>query len=134
MLKTIFSKKYRLEKNKWKKDHINFWQESLELRNDRFSLFQIKLNDHLKNLLDRNSVEYKTEITEHLDINDKSRTVKMITISLQNRTDSKFWIYHDMADFKLNKKSQIYEEWGYIKPNDLIEEYLKSTKEILEIK
>lgn len=131
---TFISKKKRQEKKQLNQDHIRFWKEHLELNNDGYSLFQINLNRQLRNLLDTKRIEYSTEITKHIDTNENSKIVKLITITLINIPDSKFWIYHNMADFKLNKKSQIYEEWGYLKPYDLIEEYLKSTVEILEIK
>ncbi|ESU19857.1 hypothetical protein FEDK69T_31140 [Flavobacterium enshiense DK69] len=58
----------------------------------------------------------------------------MITLSLNDYPESKIWIYHDMAEYDLNKIHHIYEEWGYLNPNDLKERFLNSIREILKVK
>jgi cyclophilin family peptidyl-prolyl cis-trans isomerase len=128
----IFMKEHA-ENQKWHQNHIQFWGRYLEINNEGFSLFQTKLQSQLNDLLDRNAVEYLTEIKEYKDINGKNKIVKMITVKVNDTNNSKFWIYHDMADFDLNKNHQVFEEWSYLDPEELIEKYLKSTMGILRL-
>ena len=132
-MRNIFKKIFNSSKRKeWNENHIIHWEKSLELDDSGFSFFQNELLSKLEKVLIDCGIEYVTEIAEHKDLNDKNRIVKMITLILDE--NSKFWIYHDMADFNIKNEHQIYEEWGYLKPEDLINRYLKSTKELLKLK
>jgi hypothetical protein len=117
------------KQREWRKNHVIYWQNFLELNNSGFSLFQIELRDKLIHILSNNTISYVTEIVEHRDLNDESRIVKMITLTSDDNL--KFWIYHDMAELEIDNKHEIYEEWGYLKPQDLIDRYLKSTEKLL---
>lgn len=124
----------KLNENKqWNKNHILNWKSHLETDKKGFTLFQKKMFDKLKQELMDNSISFSKEITEHKDLNDENRIVKMITLTLDKYQKSKFWIYHDMVDFIINNKSQIFEEWEYLNPEDLIFECLKSTRELLKL-
>ena len=132
-LDNILYKLFSSSKQKeWNKNHILYWGKSLELDDSGFSVFQNELIGKLKQVLNDNNISFVSEVTEHSDLNDKNKIVKMILLTLDE--NSKFWVYHDMADFIIKNESQIYEEWGYLKPEDLINEYLKSAKELLKIK
>lgn len=117
------------KRKEWNENHILYWKKYLELNDAGFSIFQNELFSKLENVLTDCGESYETEITEHDDLNSENRIVKMIQLTLNK--NSKFWIYHDMADFMIENESQVYEKWGYLKPEDLINEYLKSTKELL---
>ena len=121
------------ENKKWNIEHEQFWKSELEMNNDGLSNFQYGLLNEIKYILDSNSITYKEENSKHIDINDDSKIVKMITITLNQPKESKFWIYHDMAEYELDNIHHIYEEWGYLKPNDLKERFLKTAREILKI-
>ena len=118
------------KRKEWNKNHISHWKKELILNDSGYSLFQNKLLEKLENVLTDFGISYVTEITEHKDLEDGNRIVKMITLTLDE--NSKFWIYHDMGEFDLKKEHQIYEEWGYLKPSDLINKYIKSTTELLK--
>ena len=128
-MRNIFKSTKRKE---WNENHIFHWKKYLELDDSGFSLFQNELVSKLKSILKVCGNSYETEITEHYDLNDADRIVKMIKLTLDE--NSKFWIYHNMADFTIESENQVYEEWGYLKPEDLINEYLKSAKELLNRK
>jgi hypothetical protein len=131
-VKNIFWKLFSSTKREeWNKNHILYCSKYLELNDNGYSLFQTKLLDELENVLTDFRISYVTEITEHRDLNDKYKDVKMITLTLDD--NSKFWIYHDMAEFDLRNEHQIYEEWGYLKPQDLMDKYLDSVKDRLKI-
>lgn len=121
------------ENKKWNIEHEQFWKSELEMNNDGVSNFQYRLLNEIKYILDSNSITYKEENSKHIDINDDSKIVKMITITLNQPKESKFWIYHDMAEYELDNIHHLYEEWGYLKPNDLKERFLKTAREILKI-
>ena len=87
----------------------------------------------LKNLFVSNSIQYVEEVSEHTDLVDLNKIVKMITLSLKDYSESQLWIYHDMAEYNVIKKHAIFEEWGYISPEELQEKYIKSLREILKI-
>lgn len=133
LLKNLLRNMLKSSKGKnWNADHILNWEKYLELNDSGFSNFQNELFSKLKILLADFSIPFETEITEHLDLNDKNKIVKMITLTLGE--NSKFWIYHDMADLEIKNQHEIYEEWGYLKPEDLINKYLKSAEELLKLK
>ena len=129
LFRKIFTSTNRKE---WNENHILNWEKSLKLNDSGFSVFQKELVFELECVLADCGIKYETEITEHTDLNDKNRIVKMITLTSDE--NYKFWIYHDMAELEIKKQHEIYEEWGYLKPEDLINEYLKSTKELLKLK
>lgn len=118
------------KRKKWNENHISYWKKELILNDSGYSFFQNKLFKKLENILTDFGISFVTKITEHKDLEDENKIVKMITLTLDE--NSKFWIYHDMAEFDFKKKHQIYEEWGYLKPNDLINEYIKSILELLK--
>lgn len=123
---------FNFKKNReWIKNHILYWIKSLELDDYGFSFFQIELRNKLEKILNDNAISFTTEITDHADLNDRNRAVKIICLTLNE--SSIFWIYHDMADFMINNEIEIYEEWGYLKPEDLIEKYLESSKRLLKL-
>lgn len=122
---------FKSTKNKqWNKNHTLYWKESLELNDSGFTVFQNKLFVVLEILLKEKAITYTTEITRHEELDPRSRIVKMILITIDEH--SKFWIYHDMADFIILNKHQVYERWDYLQPDDLIHEYIKSAKEVLK--
>lgn len=124
---------FNWKKNReWRENHILYWKKPLELDISGFSYFQIELREKLEKILNNHSILFAIEITEHADLNDRNRAVKMITLILDG--NSKFWIYRDMAELSINNEHQIYEEWGYLKPEDLIKRYLNSTKKLLNQK
>lgn len=126
-LKSIF-------KSSWNTEHKKLWKISLELTNEGFSNFQTELNNKIKQLLNTNSIKFTENITDHTDLNDNSKKVKLIELSLNNFTESKLWIYHDMAEFDINKKHHIYEEWGYLKPEELQKIFVENICDILNVK
>lgn len=131
-MKKIFWELFSSSKRKeWRKKHILYWRKYLELNEDGYSLFQTELLDKLENVLTDFRISYVIEITEHKDLNDGNRIVKMIMLTLDE--DCKFWIYHDMAEFDLRNEHEIYEEWGYLKPQDLMDKYIESMKKQLKI-
>ncbi|UJF29355.1 hypothetical protein L0B70_10990 [Kaistella sp. 97-N-M2] len=87
----------------------------------------------IKNLFDSNSIQYVEEVSEHTDLADLNKIVKMITLSLEDYSESQLWIYHDMAEYNIIKKHAIFEEWGYISPAELQVKYIKSLRDILKI-
>ena len=132
-MKNLFTKIFKSSKRKeWNENHILNWKNSLELNDSGFSVFQKELVSKLESVLADCGISYETEIMGHTDLSDENRIVKMITLTSDG--NSKFWIYHDMAELKIKKQHEIYEEWGYLKPEDLINDYLKSTKELLKLK
>ena len=126
-LKSIF-------KSSWNTEHKKFWKISLELNNEGFSNFQTELNNKITQLLNTNSIKFTENITEHADVNDNSKKVKLIELSLNDFTESKLWIYHDMAEYDINKKHHIYEEWGYLKPEELQKVFVENMCDVLNIK
>lgn len=120
--------------NKWNKDHILFWKIPLELNSDGFTGFQTGLTNAVKTLLESNQINYTEEIEEVIDsLSDDYENVKLVTLTLTDHNDSKLWIYHDMAEYDINKKHHIFEEWGYLSPTDLQERYIKKLSEVLGI-
>ena len=115
----------------WNKKHISFWKDSLMIQPDGYTLFQTNLLNKIKEIFDSNSIDYKISVSNHPDLNNPDITVKMVTVNF-NET-SKLWIYHDMAEYDISEIHHIYEEWGYLKPSDLNDEYLKSVKTILKV-
>lgn len=132
-MKNLLTKIFKSSKRKeWNENHILNWTKPLELNDSGFSGFQSELVYKLKNVLADFGISFEIEISEHDDLNDESRIVKMITLTSDG--NSKFWIYNDMAELEIEKKHEIYEEWGYLKPEDLISEYIKSVKKLLNRK
>ncbi len=127
-----FIKIFNCSKSKeWNKNHIHFWKEYIDLNNEGFSSFQNELFGEIKKVLNDYNISFVGEVTEHQDLNDKNRVVKMITLILDD--NSKFWIYHDMAEFDLRNEHEIYEKWGYLKPQNLMDRYLESMKKFLKL-
>ena len=120
------------KRKEWNENHILNWKKYLELNDSGFSIFQKELVSKLETVLTNCGISYEIEITEHTDLNDENRIVKMITLT--SNQNSKFWIYNDMAELEVKKKHEIYEEWGYLKPEDLINKYIKSARELLKTK
>ena len=119
--------------NKWKENHLSYWNPQLELKSDGFSGFQSELIKQVKDLLNSNSIKYIENVSQHRDLDDKDRVVKMVTLTLTDFLESSLWIYHDMAEYDLNKSHHIYEEWGYLSPIELQDKYIKSIIHILKI-
>lgn len=131
-MKNIFWELFSSTKRKeWRENHILYWSKYLELNEKGFSLFQTELLDRLENVLTDFGISYVPEIIEQEDLNDERRVVKMITLTINE--NSKFWIYHNMAEFALGSEHEIYEEWGYLKPQDLMDRYLISMKKLLKL-
>jgi len=118
-------------KKEWNNNHADNWNKFLNLNDLGLSLFQNNLLIDLKQILKNNTIRFDSKIKEHKEIDDNNLMVKLITVSIDE--NCKFWIYYDMAELDLKGKHQIYEKWNYLKPQDLIAEYLKSTKEILKL-
>ena len=132
-MKNPLTKLFKSSKRKeWNENHILNWKKPLELNDSGFSVFQIELVSKLENVLAVCGIHYETEITEHYDLTSENEIVKMIKLTLNEH--SKFWIYHNMAELEIKGKHEIYEEWGYLKPDELIKKYLESTKELLKLK
>jgi hypothetical protein len=123
VFKNIFGRR-----KKWNKEHIESWKDELKLKGDGYSKFQSDLASKVKSELSDLEIEFSTITTEHESLTDKNAMVKMITITLNNLTDCKIWIYHDMAEYDLMNTHHIFEEWGYLKPDDLKETLLNSMK------
>lgn len=117
------------KRKEWNKNHIFHWKKEFILNDFGFSLFQNELFEELKSVLIDFEISYETDISKNKDLDEENRIVKMITMTLDE--NSKLWIYHDMAELDIKKKHQIYEKWGYLKPSDLINEYIESIKELL---
>ena len=115
----------------WNKDHKAFWKSALELNDEGLSNFQNELINEVKVLLNSNSIKYLEKTSKHFDLNDNEKIVKMITLSLIEYSESKIWIYNDMAEYDINKIHHIYEEWGYLTPNELQEKFLSGIRKIL---
>ncbi len=120
--------------NKWNKNHIALWKIPLEINANGFSNFQSNLLNVTKNFLESNEIKYSEEITTHIDNVDENKIVKLITLTLTDFLNSKLWIYHDMADYDINKKHHIFEEWGYLSPIDLQEKFIENLHIVLKIK
>ncbi|WP_417940370.1 hypothetical protein [Flavobacterium sp. RS13.1] len=118
----------------WNRNHEESWKTPLELNNEGLSNFQAELLKKIKELLYSNSIKFIVKNTEHIDLNNSDRKVKMITILLTDLKESQIWIYNDMAEYEINKIHHIYEEWGYLTPIELQEKYIKNIREILKIK
>ena len=118
----------------WNRNHEESQKTPLELNSEGFSNFQAELLNKIKELLHSNSIKFTVENTEHIDLNNSDRKVKMITIHLNDLPESQIWIYNDMAEYEINKIHHIYEEWGYLTPVELQEKYIENIKEILKIK
>jgi hypothetical protein len=116
----------------WNKKHDENWKTQLELNSEGFSNFQVVLIEKVKETLNLNSISFSEEISIHNDLNNYDREVKMITLNLNDFSESKIWIYHDMAEYEINKIHHVYEEHGYLTPEELQEEFLKSMSEIIE--
>jgi hypothetical protein len=117
----------------WNRNHEEFWKTPLELNSEGLSNFQSELLDKIKELLNSNSIKFIENKSEHYDLDNSDRIVKMVNIILNDFPESQFWIYNDMAEYKLNKIHHIYEEWGYLSPFELQEWYIKNVREILKI-
>ena len=115
----------------WNKDHKAFWKSALELNDEGLSNFQNELINEVKVLLNSNSIKYLEKTSKHFDLNDNEKIVKMITLSLIEYSESKIWIYNGMAEYDINKIHHIYEEWGYLTPNELQEKFLSGIRKIL---
>jgi len=120
--------------NKWNKNHIALWKIPLQINADSFSNFQLSLLNEVKNLLESNGIKYYEETTTHFDNIGDNEVVKLTTLTLTDSINSKLWIYHDIADYDINKKHQIFEEWGYLSPNELQEKFVESLQVVLKIK
>jgi len=123
IFKNIFGRR-----KKWNAEHIEYWKDELKLKDDGYSQFQSDLASIVKSELIDLKIEFSSVTTNHESISDKDVTVKMITLTLNNLTDSKIWIYHDMAEYDLMNTHHIFEEWGYLKPDDLKETFVSSMK------
>jgi len=117
---------------KWRKEHIEYWRDDLLIRDNGFSNFQSILRNKTIEILDSASITYEESISNHLALNEKDKKVKMIALKLDN--ESEVWIYHDMAEYDIGGTHHIYEEWGYLKPAELQDEFTKSFKDILKLK
>jgi hypothetical protein len=117
------------KRKEWNENHKLNWKSSLKYDKSGFSIFQNELLGKLENVLENFGISSVKEITEHKSLDNENIIVKMITLTLDE--NSKFWIYHDMAELDLVKEHQIYEEWGYLKPEDLINEFIKSTMKLI---
>lgn len=127
------NKLFRLLKSynrkEWEEDHVQNWKNFLELNDSDFSAFQKALLYEIESVLKDFGISYKTEITEYTDLNDKRRKVKMI--KLTSNQNSSFWVYPDMAELEVGKKHEVYEQFGYLEPVVLINEYVKSARKLL---
>jgi hypothetical protein len=123
VFKNIFGRR-----KKWNKEHIEYWKDELKLRADGYSKFQSDLFSLVKSELTDLKIEFSTETTNHESLSNRSITVKMITLTLNSLTASKIWIYHDMAEYDLMQTHHIFEEWGYLKPDDLSDAFISSMK------
>lgn len=119
-------------RKKWNKDHIEYWTDKKKLRTDRYSKFQSDLFSRVKSELTSLKIEFSTETTNHESLSNNCVTVKMITLVLNNLIDSKIWIYHDMAEYDLMETHHTFEEWGYLKPDDLSDAFISSMKNEIE--
>jgi len=117
--------------SKWNKNHKLLWKNSLEQDDDGFSGFQLTLAEDIKCLLNANAIKFTEEVAVYFDYTGDYEYVKLVTIILDELPDSKLWVYHDMAEYVINKEHHIYEEWGYLSPEDLQNRYLNSICEIL---
>ncbi len=115
----------------WNDAHVLHWSKYLELDVSGFSVFQKELSSKLQDLLANFEIAYQTELSEHFDGNEGDRMVKILLIT--SGQNLKCWIYHDMADLEINKQHKVFEEWGYLKPDDLIRDYLKETRELVRL-
>lgn len=123
LLKNIFG-----SRRKWNSEHIEYWKDELKLDNEGFSRFQSDLASRVKSELTDLQIEFTAETTSHQSLAEKNLTVKMITLTLISLTNSKVWIYHDMAEYDLMNTHHIFEEWGYLKPDDLRDTFINSMK------
>ena len=121
--KNIFS-----SRKKWNKEHVEYWKDNLKLKDDGYSKFQSDLVSRVESELSDLKIEFSIETTSHESLFDKNLIVKMITLTLNNLSDSKIWIYHDMAEYDLLNTHHIFEEWGYLKPDDLSDTFINSIK------
>ena len=119
IFKNIFGRK-----KKWNTEHIEYWNDELKLDNDGYSKFQLILFTKVKTALTDQNLCFTSEITEHSHLDNKDTALKMITLTLGNLNDSKIWIYHDMAEYDLMNTHHIFEEWGYLKPDDLRDRFI----------
>ena len=116
----------------WNRNHEEFWKSSLELNKDGLSYFQAELTEKIKKVLNSLSITFKEKITEHSDINNRDRIVKMITITFLENPKSKLWVYNDMAEYEINQIHHIFEEWGYLSPTELQKRFLTELNETLQ--
>ncbi|MCL9769376.1 hypothetical protein NAT47_03010 [Flavobacterium sp. HXWNR69] len=117
----------------WYKQHYQFWEKYLVLNNENLSKFQKNLSNDVKNLLESNHISFLEEIKEDTGFIIQEKTAKIITIKLTNVKDSTFWIYFDGSRYKLKGKNHNYEDINYLKPEELIDRYIKEVKKILNI-
>jgi hypothetical protein len=119
-------------KTNWNKRHTEYWKESLQFDQNRLSFFQVELVDKLREQLNNCSLQYSIKITDFKDFDKEKKEVKLVTMTIDKWPGSKLWIYNNMADFEIDKNHQVFEEWGYLKPNDLMDKYLESLNELLK--
>lgn len=74
----------------WNRNHEEFWKTSLELNSEGLSNFQSELLDKIKELLNSNSIKFIENKSEHYDLDNSDRIVKMVNIILNDFPESQF--------------------------------------------
>ena len=117
--------------NNWNQKHKKLWESSLEINNEGLSYFQVNLTELINIILNTFSLKYEVEITEHIENNSNNKTFKMLTFKFLEKADSKIWVYNNMADFEIDGKHCVFEEWGYLSPKELETQFIRNLKNIL---
>src|SRR5690554_3053551 len=131
-VRNILGKIFKSSKNKkWRRNQLAYWDEYLVLNETGFSLFQLELFETLKQVLKDNNISFESEVAEHLKFNNRYKVEKMITVTLEDK--SVFWIYREKANFSIDYEPQFFDSWDYLKPEALMDGFMKSMKDLLKL-
>lgn len=121
------------KRKKWSDEHKKNWKEHLENSEDGLSIFQTKIENQVKSLLNDYSLTAKRKITKHLDLDDKTKEVKLISLRINELNSSEIWIYHDQAEYDIDGTHHTFEGTGYLKPIELELNFLDNLKEKIKL-
>jgi hypothetical protein len=121
-----FFRKLFVRRNKWNAVHNEFWKIELEQDEAGCSIFQRDCVSRVEFTLNGHEILYSIEKIELKYELDKKGIATLISFRFAKDGDSKIWVYNDMAEFDISGTHKIFEEWGFLKPSDLKEEFIEA--------